>query len=433
MSHEYSESSTGQLSKFTRRGFSVGIGTLTGIGTIAGSGQAQQQTVPMADTTYYVYRDVDRYVVASSPTGDVVFTERSDDNAEEAFQYAFDNLPSTGGVVIASPDVFQFSAPATIADNTTLIGHEGTRLVASRVGSRNDPLPTDTQTNPLPRGHDLIRVRGDHVTVAGITFDGNDTQLDNHAVQADGCRDLLVANNRTVNGFQMAISFTDCRDIVIRNNRVENPNWYGITSRGAPEGSDIDLQRSENVVVVENTVTGMKFNNIATYNVSNFTILGNVVSAGGHSLIACSPAQQGTIVGNVCRDLEIFGGDPGGEAGIELEYKESHITDAIAGTAEETSSDITVVGNNIENCPVGIITRTVPADANNASSARANKRPYNFTVTGNTVNGCETGIRVRSGAASVVATNTLRDNTTHFDIHNDYTDGLQRGLNATGQ
>lgn len=170
---------------------------------------------------------------------------------------------------------------------------------------------------------------------------------------------MLIANNRTVNGFQFGIFFTRCENAVVRGNEVLNPNWYEITSRGVPTGSEIDLEKSRKVMISGNRVSGMKFNNIATYNVSNFTVVGNVVSDGGHRLIACSPAQQGAIIANVCRDLHEFLPDPGGEAGIEIEYKETHLTDEVAGTADKTSFDIAVTGNHVENCGVGFLARTV--------------------------------------------------------------------------
>lgn len=230
----------------------------------------------------------------------------------------------------------------------------------------------------------------------------------------------------------MAISFTDCENVVVRGNRVKDPNWYGITARGAPEGSELDLKRSSNVFVAGNRVSGMKFNNIATYNVSNFGIVGNLVYDGGHSLIACSPAQQGTILRNVCRDLETFGGDPGGEAGLEIEYKETHLTDEVADTAEETSFDITVTGNHVENCDVGFIARTVPADPDDEEKAREEKRPYNFTVTGNAFNDCaDAGVRIRSGEAGVIATNTLRNSGAGIEIDEEFTADIERGLNVT--
>lgn len=408
----------------TRRSFMATVGAGVGAGLSMGGGAARPAGgLRGVGATFYVYRADGEYRVARDAEGTPVYSTTADGNAEAAFQYAFDHVPERGGTVAASPDTFHFGAPATLCDRTTLTGTGGTRFVASKVGSRKSPFPDDSQENPLAVGHDLIRARGDDVAITNVAFDADGTVLDNNAIQADGCEGVLIANNRTVGGFQMAISFTRCENVVVRGNEVVDPNWYGITSRGAPAGSEFDLQSSSNVVVAHNRVSGMKFNNIATYRVSNFAILGNVVFDGGHSLIACSPAQYGTIVGNVCRDLDPFLSDPGGEAGLEIEYKETH--------APERSHDITVSGNHVENCPVGFVARTVPADSEN-EAAREDKRPYSFTVNGNAINGCEeAGIRVRSGDSCVLATNTLRDNATALDVVEEYTRDVQRGLNAT--
>jgi hypothetical protein len=76
----------------------------------------------------------------------------------------------------------------------------------------------------------------------------------------------------------MALSFSGCENVVVRGNDVVGPNWYGITSRSAPENGDRDRKQSTNVIVAENRVSDLKFTNIATYNVSNFTVYGNVVT-----------------------------------------------------------------------------------------------------------------------------------------------------------
>ncbi|MBV0900228.1 right-handed parallel beta-helix repeat-containing protein [Haloarcula salina] len=430
----------------TRRSLLGSIGAAAGLGLASGDGRAQAAGgIPGTGDVYFVTRNetpaAERgqgtgsgrssgtYLVVDGSTGGVSLA--TDDTADVAFQHAFDQLGETGGTVVASAHTFEFGGPATVGDDTLVTGQRGTRFVASETGSRDDPAPTDTQENPLPTGHDLLRVRGDNVAVTDVEFDGAGTQLDNQAVQADGCDGLLVANTRTVNGFQMGISFTRCTNVTVRDNEVVDPNWYGITSRSAPAGGDSDLRRSSDVVIAGNRVSGMKFNNIAPYNVSHFVVFGNVVFDGGHSLIACSPAQRGAIVGNVCRDLHEFAPDPGGEAGIEIEYKETHLRDEVAGTPAARSSDITIAGNQVADCPVGILSRTVPADGD-ATEPRREQRPHGFTITGNAVSGAtEAGIRVRSGESGVVATNTLRDNGTALDVADDFTAGLQVGLNAT--
>ncbi|KZX49795.1 right-handed parallel beta-helix repeat-containing protein [Haloarcula sp. K1] len=422
----------------SRRSVLSSIGAVAGIGLFSGTGQAQTGAGLSGTGAVYVVTtgagqsngngNGTEYLVLDG-SGSVAFSTGG--TADEAFQYAFDNVPDSGGAVIASADTFRFGEPATMGDNTTLTGQQGTRFVASQTGTGEDPAPSESQSNPLPAGHDLVRVRGDNVAVTDIEFDANGTQLNNQAIQADQCDGVYIARNRTVNGFQMALSFTRCTGVMVGHNEVVNPNWYGITSRAAPTGSDRDLRQSSDVVIAGNRVVGVKFNNIAPYNVANFAVIGNVTVDGGHSLIACSPAQRGTIVGNVCQDLTEFAPDPGGEAGIEIEYKQTHLRDEVAGTPKARSSDITISGNQVDNCPVGILARTVPADADN-TDARSAERPYSFTITGNTVsNASAAGIRLRSGNAGVVATNTVRNAGTAVDIDEEFTADIEQGLNVT--
>lgn len=435
----------------TRRSFMGGLGAAAGLGWFGGAAQVNRpKALSGAGSVYFVLKRAgresgttqsrgnstaatqraaasDTYVVVDGGAGEVAFSTGR--TADEAFQYAFDEL-TEGGTVVAGASTFLFGAPATLGDDTTLTGVQGTRFVASQTGTVETILPTDEQGEQVPAGHDLIRLRGDDVAVTNIEFDAAGTQRGNQAVQADECTGVLIANNRTVNGFQMALSVTRCTNASVVGNEVVDPNWYGITTRGAPAGSDRDLRQSRNVVIARNRVSGMKFNNIAPYNTNGFLVFGNVVFDGGHSLIACSPSQKGAIVGNVCRNLDEFVPDPGGEAGIEVEYKETHLRDEVKGTREALSYDVTVSGNQVDNCPVGILVRTVPAEEEN-QQARETKRPFGFSVTGNTVSETGTGISVRSGADGVVATNTLRDNGTHVEEDDEYTTDIERGLNVT--
>ncbi|WP_373567945.1 right-handed parallel beta-helix repeat-containing protein [Haloarcula sp. H-GB4] len=424
----------------SRRSVLSSIGAAAGIGLFSGTGQAQTGAGPPGTGAVYLVttgagqpnsngNDNGTEYLVLDGGGSVAFSTGG--TADEAFQYAFDNVPDSGGAVVASADTFRFGGPATMGDKTALTGQQGTRFVVSQTGTAEDPAPAESQSNPLPAGHDLIRVRGDATSVTNIEFDADGTQLNNQAIQADQCDGVYIARNRTVNGFQMALSFTRCTGVTVKHNEVVNPNWYGITSRAAPTGSDRDLRQSSDVVITGNRVVGVKFNNIAPYNVANFAVIGNVAVDGGHSLIACSPAQRGTIVGNVCRDLTEFAPDPGGEAGIEIEYKETHLRDEVAETPAARSSDITISGNQVDNCPVGILARTVPADADNTDT-RTEERPYSFTITGNTVSDASAaGIRLRSGDAGVVATNTVRNAGTAIDIDEEFTAGIQQGLNVT--
>ncbi len=209
----------------TRRSFVQGVGATAGLGAASGRGAAQTQGAagPTAAVFHVVARN-GQYRVVDGTTGDVVFNTRAGRNAEEAFQYAVDRLPERGGTVAASGDVFRFGAPVTLGDGTALTGSRVTRFVASRTGEADDPFPTESQENPLPVGHDLVRIRGDETAVSGVEFNANGTQLGSHAAQADESRDVVIANNRTTGGFQMALSFSGCEGVTVRGNHVSDPN-----------------------------------------------------------------------------------------------------------------------------------------------------------------------------------------------------------------
>jgi len=381
----------------SRRSFVGGLGAV-GLGALSkhGRGRRERPDLPTSKDTYYVYRSSGEYHVFSDAAEDVVFSVGADANAEQAFQYACNQLLGDGGTVVASNQPFRFSGPVRLVSETTLLGSPGTEFLATGA-------------------HDVVTAENvANVTVANIEFDAKGNRTDNHAIQIDESSNVLIEGNRTKNGFQMAISFSGCTGVTVRGNEVVDADFYGITSRGArPE---VDKKISRNVVVLHNRVDTITYNNIALYRVRNFSCIGNVVADGGHSLIACSPAQQGTIVGNICRDLETYRPDPGGEAGLEIEHKRPH--------GPERSFDITVNGNQVENCQVGFLARVVDGDRNA-------DRPYSFTVTGNSFNDCDVGVRLRSADAAVVATNTLRNNEAHFDVQTATTSNVKRGLNTT--
>ena len=71
-----------------RRTFMTGVGATTGLGILAGPSNAKETGMAYSlDAVYYVYRADERYLVASSPTGDNEFDVQADGNAEQAFQY----------------------------------------------------------------------------------------------------------------------------------------------------------------------------------------------------------------------------------------------------------------------------------------------------------------------------------------------------------
>ncbi len=116
----------------------------------------------------------------------------------------------------------------------------------------------------------------------------------------------------------MALSFTRCTGVTVEHNEVDNPKYGsqpGRTDRQRPRPPAV-----HDVVIAGNRVVGVKSNTSrrTTSRTSPSSVTSPSMAATAHRR---SQAQRGTIVGNVCQDLTEFAPDPGGEAGIEIEYR----------------------------------------------------------------------------------------------------------------
>ncbi len=129
------------------------------------------------------------------------------------------------------------------------------------------------------------------------------------------------------------------------------------------------------------------YNNLALYaDTQQFTVHGNRFFGGGHSPIAASPAQYGSITGNYVKNDLFF--QLANEGGIEAEWKAGH-------QGGDTSHDIVISGNIVEgNYQWGIFTTARDAGPNEAGVVE----PYNITITDNIIiNPMNTGVYVRDG------------------------------------
>lgn len=140
---------TARLTDLTasRRSFMGGVGAAAGSGVLAGRRGASSSVPDDARAAFFVYRAHGKYLVSNGVGRKPVFSVPADANAERVFQYAFDRVPEGGGTVVAAPNTFRFGAPATMSDRTALTGLQGTRLVCSRVGSRDSSIPGPDQEN----------------------------------------------------------------------------------------------------------------------------------------------------------------------------------------------------------------------------------------------------------------------------------------------
>jgi len=115
-------------------------------------------------------------------------------------------------------------------------------------------------------------------------------------------------------------------------------------------------------------------NAIAVYGDSkNFCITNNIVMGSGHSAIAASMAENGTISFNKIYNVSIVS-----EAGIEVEYKKGHGTNLTDPNFQTKS--VKVIGNYVENCYWGIAVLTRELSMVSTDDVP----PYDVLIQGNT-------------------------------------------------
>ena len=173
-------------------------------------------------------------------------------------------------------------------------------------------------------------------------------------------------------------------NITIEGNIIElyGNSIYGIQ---LTRETDVGYINKNNITLhAWDNFSAQAFNCIAVYdNSSNIRVTNNTVFGGGHSAIALSPSYNilvsGNQVSNVINPVE---------AGIEVEYKLSH------GRATDTSHDIIIRDNFINNCNYGVWVTERDEDATTLA-------PYRVLIQGNNIsNTLTTGIIVASEIAS---------------------------------
>ena len=177
-----------------------------------------------------------------------------------------------------------------------------------------------------------------------------------------------------VDGVNFYRDVTDAGDTdTITNLTIKNCtiDLYGQSIYGINSTRKIYNTRIENNTIELHANTDNAndaFNAIGLYGDSEyFNIIGNRVLGSGHSAIGVSMAENGVVAYNYVYDVLITG-----EAGIEVEYKDSH------GSEDIASNGVKVVCNYVYNCNYGIL---VTERGDSATSYA----PYNILIDGNTI------------------------------------------------
>lgn len=168
---------------------------------------------------------------------------------------------------------------------------------------------------------------------------------------------------------------------------------YGIQIRKKTQGVWIE----SNHVELTGASAVAPYNAIAVYaGSSDFHVNGNTVIdsfSGAHCAIACSPASNGEITGNV-----VYGAPGATEGGIEIEFKTGHGDDAT------TSHDITVTGNVVIGAGWGIYV------TNRDHATLPALDPYGILISGNVLESCTSrGIMLDYGTDLGLGANVFRN------------------------
>lgn len=350
-----------------------GDGTVT-IDASSGSG-----SLSGLETTFIIRPSGSDYLVIDE-TGSTVTTETTGD---AAIQYAYNNLPADGGVIHLSEGTFDITSPVSAVSDSTLIGERSSVLtVSGDITAFNSSSVSNVQ-------------------MRGFTLDDDQTNDSESGIQFNNSTNITISNIKTLGHFNAIIS-RGCDGFYVRNCRMVDFLSYGVGTQ-VPDETDLNTTDLE-VSGCEFLCSTDSLNAVAAYRVDEFRIVDNYAESGFHSHYACSPAENGTITGNVSLDSNIngqSGPDAGGEAGIELEFKDSH--------GSETTHDVTVTGNTVRNAEVGILTRVVGGDDTTDA-------PYALNIGSNTIHNCDTGAKLMEGDDINLHDNTFRNNTTEIDI-----------------
>ena len=169
--------------------------------------------------TYMVQKLDDKYIVVDSG-GRVVFVEKDLDHAENAIQYALDNLPDYGGKVLLAEGSFVISADVDIPDSVEFIG------------SGNSTVFNFSSQKVFNIGNDII-IRAFRITGNGqILIKGSHVLLENITMEV---------GNLHQGAFRVQVEDTTLEDITFVNCKVVDSGTHGFHFEGS--GSPRNLQK----------------------------------------------------------------------------------------------------------------------------------------------------------------------------------------------
>jgi uncharacterized secreted repeat protein (TIGR03808 family) len=364
------------------------------------------------------------------------------------------------------------------ADQSNMLQDAIDRTAGARVPLMLSPGDYRVGSLKLPSGAQIIGVRGasrliltgeqpmfaalgaDHVTLAGLTFDGDGRALpDNNAlIHLAQCRDVRIVDCEIVNSGRsgirldavggvisstsvtkvadVAIYSLDAQGLVIQGNVVRQAGNGGILIHRSRKGDDgtlcidnriedianvaggsgqygnaINVFRAGNVIVRGNRISRAAFSGVRGNAASNIQIVGNTATDCGEVAIYSEFGFDGAVIANNTIDGAALGiaavnFNEGGRLAVvqgnlirNLKPKRPAGTDPgdAAGTGIVVEADAAVTGNVIENAPSTGIGVGWGAYMRDVS------------VVGNVVRGARFGITVSvaNGAGTAIVTGNM--------------------------
>lgn len=237
--------------------------------------------------------------------------------------------------VKAIKGTYLITSSIVLSSDVTFIGEEGTVFT----GITANAVPyfdlDATLSNVILKDFKIdASARPDSGSAGGQISSHTNNNIDNLKlinieIDASGLNNSGMSFDSSTGGLITDIQIRDCKIT------LTGANVYGIR-----------LEKPAKGIFIENNfftlTSASSFNAITVYeDGTDFFIKDNNVFLSGHSGIAISPGTFGSIIGN-----RVHGITNANEAGIEVEWKTEH--------GDFTTSDVTVVGNVIDNCYYGI-------------------------------------------------------------------------------
>jgi hypothetical protein len=327
---------------------------------------------------------------------------------EVTIQEAIDEFFDDGGTVLLASGTYIFAGDIVFnyhKSNIRFLGSgEGNTIISGDPGGSSGFIQLNTTTGQTLEN---LIFSDFSIDATSITSSGAGNFISNGV---GGTIDGITIQRIKMSGVDEAghkgVEFTDA-DVTHENIRIEDCH---ITSEGFASYGVL-MKNASKVWVQDNYVEVVgqdAYNGISLYgDTEEFHVNNNHIESSGHSGIAISPAHYGEIIGNyvnaAATDETLSGIGVGVEAGIEIEWKESHdgasTSDKVVVSGNTVNAIVSPTGTNAQQHGILIINR---------DALTGNGPPSQIVLNGNTIsNIANHGIYIHDGIGINVSGNII--------------------------